>query len=212
MDSLPVEVYSAASVRAMDRRAIEAGGIPGYTLMQRAGDAAFAALRRHWPAARAIAVLCGPGNNGGDGYVVARLARAAGFDVRTIAVSDPKACEAMRRSAYRDFAAAGGGTEPAGRAYSMKPISSSMPCSGRANRPVAGEFRAAIEQLNRSDLPVLALDVPSGLDADSGSAKGGLAVRATLTLAFVALKSGLLPRRGTRPRRHARVRGARPRG
>ncbi len=192
MDSLPVEVYSAASVRAMDRRAIEAGGIPGYTLMQRAGDAAFAALRHHWPAARAIAVLCGPGNNGGDGYVVARLARAAGFDVRAIAVSDPKALRGDAALAYRDFAAAGGSTEPRREGvFEQADVVVDALLGTGANRPVAGEFRAAIEQLNGLGLPVLALDVPSGLDADSGLTDGGLAVRATRTLAFVALKSGL---------------------
>jgi ADP-dependent NAD(P)H-hydrate dehydratase / NAD(P)H-hydrate epimerase len=86
MGPLPVEVYSAAAVRAMDRRAIDAHGIPGYVLMRRAGDAAFDALRRHWPAARTVAVLCGTGNNAGDGYVFARRARAAGLDLRVIAV------------------------------------------------------------------------------------------------------------------------------
>src|SRR5262245_43032937 len=90
MESLPVEVYSAAQVRAMDRHAIEVAGIPGHTLMQRAGAAAFAALRRHWPEARRIGVLCGAGNNAGDGYVVAALARAAGFDSRLFALVAPE--------------------------------------------------------------------------------------------------------------------------
>ena len=192
MDSLPVEVYSAASVRAMDRRAIEAHGIPGYTLMQRAGEAAWAASRRHWPAARAIAVLCGPGNNGGDGYVVARLARSAGLDVRVVAVSDPNALRGEAALAYRDFSAAGGSTEPcrAGAFKDTDVVVDALLGTG-VNRPVAGEFRAAIEQLNGLGVPVLALDVPSGLDADSGLTHGGPAVRATRTIAFVALTSGL---------------------
>ena len=191
MDALPVEVYSAASVRAMDRRAIEAEGIPGYTLMQRAGEAACAAVRRHWPAARAIAVLCGPGNNGGDGYVVARLAQAAGLDVRTLTVSDPKSLRGDAAIAWRDFAAAGGRTEAfrAGAFEDADLVVDALLGTG-FRRPLAGEFRAAIELLNRAARPVLALDVPSGLDADSGLADGGLAVRATRTLAFVALKSG----------------------
>ena len=191
MDALPVEVYSAASVRAMDRRAIEAEGIPGYTLMQRAGEAACAAVRRHWPAARAIAVLCGPGNNGGDGYVVARLAQAAGLDVRTLAVSDPGSLRGDAAIAWRDFTAAGGRTEAfrAGAFERADLVVDALLGTG-FRRPLAGEFRAAIELLNRAARPVLALDVPSGLDADSGLADGGLAVRATRTLAFVALKSG----------------------
>ena len=191
MDPLPVEVYSAASVRAMDRRAIEEGGIPGYTLMQRAGDAAFEALRRHWPEARAIAVLCGAGNNAGDGFVVARLARAAGLDVRVVAVSDPKELRGDAALAYGDFAAAGGTTQPhrAGIFAGAELVVDALLGTG-ANRRVEGDFRAAIEQLDRLGLPALALDLPSGLDADTGLPLGGPAIRATRTIAFVALKSG----------------------
>jgi NAD(P)H-hydrate epimerase len=90
MDGLPAEVYSAAAVRAMDRHAIDSAGIAGYDLMQRAGRAAHEMLRRHWPRASRIAVLCGAGNNAGDGYVLARLARAAGLELRVAALTDPK--------------------------------------------------------------------------------------------------------------------------
>jgi len=69
-------IYTAEQVRGLDRRAIEERGIAGYELMTRAGHATLNALKALWPAARSISVLCGPGNNGGDGYVVARLARA----------------------------------------------------------------------------------------------------------------------------------------
>ena len=81
MRELPFELYRAAQVRELDRIAIEDRGIPGYTLMNRAGAAAFDLLRQRWPRARRIVVVCGGGNNGGDGYVVARLARKAGLDV-----------------------------------------------------------------------------------------------------------------------------------
>jgi len=81
MREFPLELYRAAQVRELDRIAIEDRGIPGYTLMSRAGAAAFDLLRQRWPDARRIVVVCGGGNNGGDGYVVARLARKAGLDV-----------------------------------------------------------------------------------------------------------------------------------
>ena len=68
-------LYRADQVRAMDRRAIEQWGIPGLELMTRAGAAAWALLQAQWPQARSVGVACGPGNNGGDGYVLARLAR-----------------------------------------------------------------------------------------------------------------------------------------
>ena len=191
MDPLPVEVYLAASVRAMDRRAIEADGIPGYILMQRAGDAAFATLRRYWPAAESIAVLCGAGNNAGDGYVVARRARAAGLGVCAIAVSDPKALCGDAALAFRDFTAEGGATLAyrAGVFDGAGVVVDALLGTG-VNRPVDGDYRAAIEELNRQEIPVLSLDLPSGLDADTGLAQGGVAVRATRTLALVALKSG----------------------
>ncbi|MFZ1327182.1 MAG: NAD(P)H-hydrate epimerase, partial [Candidatus Contendobacter sp.] len=75
MRELPVELYCTAQVRELDRIAIQERGIPGYTLMTRAGAAALEWLRQRWPKARRIVVVCGGGNNGGDGYVVARLAR-----------------------------------------------------------------------------------------------------------------------------------------
>ncbi|HKY91209.1 MAG TPA: NAD(P)H-hydrate epimerase, partial [Nevskiaceae bacterium] len=63
-------LYSAAQVRALDARAIQDLGVPGYTLMQRAAQASFDVLRARWPRARRLAVLCGPGNNGGDGFEI----------------------------------------------------------------------------------------------------------------------------------------------
>src|SRR5262245_19380708 len=108
MDALPVEVYSAASVRAMDRRAVERAGVAGYTLMQRAGDAAFDAARRRWPAAARIAVLCGAGNNAGDGYLFALRARAAGITLSVAALGDPGRLSGDAAKAWHDFAADGG--------------------------------------------------------------------------------------------------------
>jgi ADP-dependent NAD(P)H-hydrate dehydratase / NAD(P)H-hydrate epimerase len=189
MDPLPAEVYSAASVRAMDRHAIE-GGIPGYVLMQRAGEAAFAVLRRRWPAARSVAVICGPGNNGGDGYVVARLARAAGLDVRAVAVTDPRRLKGDSARAHADFVASGGRADMlgAGLIERCDLVVDALLGTG-LDRALEAPFIDAIRQVNRLKVPVLALDVPSGLDADTGDARE-YAVFATVTLAFLALKSG----------------------
>ena len=190
MDPLPAEAYSAASVRAMDRRAIEREGIPGYTLMERAGAAALEAIRRHWPAARTLAVLCGAGNNAGDGYVVARLARNAGFAVRTAALTDPARLAGDAARAHADFTASGGSAVPfddAALAGADAVVDALLGIG--LDRPVAGAYRACIERVNRAGLRVLALDIPSGLDADSGLALGA-AIRATWTISFIALKSG----------------------
>jgi ADP-dependent NAD(P)H-hydrate dehydratase / NAD(P)H-hydrate epimerase len=190
MDLLPVEVYTAASVRAMDRSAIEQAGIPGYTLMQRAGEAAFNALRRHWPTTRIVAVLCGPGNNGGDGYVVARLARAAGLDVRAIAPAGARGLRGDAARAQADFTAAGGRVLALDAdALDGCDLAVDALLGTGIDRPLDDPYSVAIRQVNRLQVPVLALDIPSGLHADTGEPQG-LAVRASRTLAFVALKSG----------------------
>ena len=108
MRELPFELYRAAQVRELDRIAIEERGIPGAVLMGRAGAAAFALLRQRWPGARRIVVLCGGGNNGGDGYVVARLARLAGLDVRVLALVQIERLRGDALGAARDASAAGG--------------------------------------------------------------------------------------------------------
>src|SRR5688572_29407591 len=108
MSSLPVTIHTAAQVRALDRHAIEDLQIPAYTLMTRAGEAALSALRRCWPSAQRIAVVCGPGNNGGDGYVLARLARGQRLEVVAIGLHDPGGLQGDARRAHDDFVAAGG--------------------------------------------------------------------------------------------------------
>ena len=81
-------MYTATQVRELDRIAIEEQGIPGYTLMSRAGEACWELLQLRWPAARSLQVLCGTGNNGGDGFIVARLALAANWRVQVLQLGD----------------------------------------------------------------------------------------------------------------------------
>ena len=190
MDPLPAEVYSAASARAMDRHAIERAGIPGYALMERAGAAALESIRRHWPGARTLAILCGAGNNAGDGYVVARLARAAGFSARLAALTEPARLGGDAARACADFRAAGGNVLAFGdgTVEGADLVVDALLGIG-IDRPVAGAYRACIERVNRSGIPVLALDIPSGLHADSGLVQGA-AIRATRTIGFIALKCG----------------------
>ena len=86
---LPTRLYTAEQTRMLDRCAIQQG-IPGYELMCRAGTAAYRALRLRWPGARRVAVVCGTGNNGGDGFVVARLLREAGLQVAVFLHGDAR--------------------------------------------------------------------------------------------------------------------------
>jgi NAD(P)H-hydrate epimerase len=161
MDALPIEVWSAAAVRAMDRRAIERKGIPGYSLMQRAGSAAFEAVGRHWPAARRIAVLCGGGNNAGDGYVLARLARAAGLETSVSALADPGQLAGDAALAFRDFAAAGGsvGAFDADAVVGADVVVDALLGTG-VDRPDAGPLSDCNERVNSAGRPELALANP----------------------------------------------------
>src|ERR1700709_2848290 len=98
MSALPLAVHSVAQVRAMDRYAIEQLDIPRYTLMTRAAEAALLTLRSEWPRGTRVLMICGAGNNAGDGYVMARLARAARLQVNVIALADP---QLFRRDAHQ---------------------------------------------------------------------------------------------------------------
>ena len=189
--SLPSALYSVAQVRAFDAQAIASQGVTGYMLMQRAGDAALRALRTAWPNAQRVAIACGGGNNGGDGYVLARLLRAAGLEVQLHAVVDPSALQGDARRAWDDFCAAGGTLHPAAHPDASRCdviVDALLGTGFRA--PLRDPFVAAIAAINGSGRPVLALDIPSGLEGDTGQAPDG-AIHASLTMSFVALKQGL---------------------
>ncbi len=190
MTPLPAPVYAAAAVRAADRHATEVLGIPGAELMARAGEAAFSLLRRQWPLARRLLVLAGPGNNGGDAYVVARLARAAGIGVVLVAPAGA-AADGDAARARSDWADGGGVETPwsAALVREAEVVVDGLLGTG-LGRDVGEPYAALIAMVNGADRPVVALDLPSGLDADTGRVRG-IAVRAALTVTFVGLKSGL---------------------
>jgi hydroxyethylthiazole kinase-like uncharacterized protein yjeF len=194
--TLPKELYRAVQVRAMDRYAIDTAGIPGIELMRRAGAAAFAALRERWPDARTLSAICGAGNNGGDGYVVARLAHEAGWDVRAYPVAPPANLKGDALAAYQDFRAAGGEVLdfiPAG--FEGAEILVDGLLGTGLDREVSGPYAEVIKAVNRFRGRVLALDIPSGLHADTGAVLG-VAVKADLTVTFIGLKQGLFTGEG----------------
>jgi NAD(P)H-hydrate epimerase len=197
MPTMPRELWTAAQVRELDRRAIEEHGIPGRELMERAGLAALDALRRRWPAARDLAVLCGGGNNGGDGYVLARRAREQGLAVEVLALADPEELRGDAATAWADYRQSGGAVERWADGQVLPgrgPVVDGMLGTG-LDRPPAGHYAAAVEAINSSGRQVLALDIPTGLHADTGR-ELGVAVRADLTVSFIGLKLGLFTGRG----------------
>ena len=187
--SMATRLYTAVQVRTLDRVAIESLGISGYVLMQRAAAAAWRTLRARWPQARRIVVVCGAGNNGGDGYLLAGIAREAGLEASVVALAAPaKAGDAVRARA--GWLAAGGAILDADAELPAADVYIDALFGTGLARPVDGAVRTLIERLNARGSPILALDVPSGLNADTGCVLG-VAVRATATIGFVAHKRGL---------------------
>ncbi len=191
MTTSSCNLYRAAQVRALDRAAIDECHIPGALLMARAGRAAFAELRARWPQARGIAVVCGVGNNGGDGFVLAHCAAQAGMTVQVLQVGDAADIKGDACAARAALLAAGVSVSAftSSGLHAADIIVDALLGIG-LGREVAGEWRTAIEAINAAPTPVLALDLPSGLHADTGCVPG-VAVQADRTASFLALKQGM---------------------
>lgn len=186
-------LFTTAAVRALDQAAI-AGGVAGIELMERAARAAFDVLRQRWPQARSLCVLCGPGNNGGDGFFIATLAREAGLAVTVIALADTATGDAAL--ARERFVNAGGvvAATAAGELPVCDVYVDALFGSG-LNRAPAGAAAQWIAALNVVSRPVLAVDIPSGLNGDSGVAFTPC-VRAAATVSFVGWKRGMFTAQG----------------
>ena len=190
MDNLPSALYTPDQVRELDRRAIEDHGIPGGVLMERAGASAWRQWRARYPDIRRLLVLCGGGNNGGDGYVVARLAFEAGLTVDLCPLVDPRRLTGdARDAADAALAVIAPIASPEAALVAADAVVDAMLGTG-IDRPVAGTMAAIIDALNAQHTPVMSLDVPSGLNARTGRVMG-TAVRAAMTPTFIGLKQGL---------------------
>lgn len=188
-------LYDTAQVRAFEAILASRHGLDGATLMARAGVAAARMVRVHWPQARRVLVAAGPGNNGGDGYELARLLRAAGVEVAVLAPRPPGG--ALARAAATRFVEAGGhidGWQP-GQALPAADLVVDALFGVGLTRAPEGPLAALIEGLAALPVPVLALDLPSGLHGDSG-AVAGVVLPATRTLALLGDKVGLHTGRG----------------
>ncbi len=184
-------LQGAAEQRATDRRAIDELGIPGLELMERAGSGLAEVVGERVPTGR-IAVVCGSGNNGGDGLVAARRLRELGREVDVLALGDPAAwrgdAATNRDRLPGDPAAGWEGALPAGAAGIVDAMLGTG-FSGTPREPVAGAIRALAAARERG-AAVVACDVPSGVDASTGEVPGA-AVAADATVTFDAGKPGL---------------------
>lgn len=192
---LPTALYRACDVRELDRRAIETGGIAGIDLMERAGLESFRVLRERWPAARRVSVVAGTGNNGGDGFVVARLAAGEGLSVSVSLIGDAARIAGDARTAYRRMLDAAPGPVPRRCLADDADVVVDALLGTGLTRDVTGAAADTVRAMNDAPAPVLALDVPSGIHSDTGRALG-CAVRAAVTVSFIGLKQGLFTREG----------------
>ncbi|PAP93123.1 NAD(P)H-hydrate dehydratase [Mesorhizobium wenxiniae] len=187
------EILSPAEMGEADRLMISAGPFDGIGLMRNAGGAVAAVVLAHFPAARRVHVLCGPGNNGGDGYVVARILGDSAVDVLLWASGSPKAgsdaalaaseCQ-VRPRPLSEFAAEKGSI-----------LVDALYGAG-LSKPLSGDAARAVDVATELNLPVVAVDLPSGVSGESGQILGQ-AFRARITVTFARKKPGhlLLPGR-----------------
>ena len=197
---LPISLYTAQKVRELDRIAIEDFGIDGFELMRRAGAEAFNALCEKWPEIlkkkQRLQVFCGAGNNGGDGYIIAGLAKQKGLSVSVVTLKNADQLTGDARKAFSFCDKLGVEILPFddNTAVNSDLIVDAMLGTGLQG-DVRGDYRKAIDLINVSEVPVLAVDIPSGLCVDTGAVLG-TAVRASLTITFIGLKQGLLTAMG----------------
>jgi NAD(P)H-hydrate epimerase len=199
-----MKLVTAAQMQSLDRRAIHEAGIAGAVLMERAGAGVVAALAGRYgsPKGKSVTVLCGKGNNGGDGFVIARLLRRGGARVRVVLTTEEKGLTSDARTMYRRFVRLAGravvstcrtgtGIEDALRGADF--IVDALFGTGLTHA-VTGLHQEVIDAINACAgtrrIPVIAVDLPSGLHADSGAILG-TAVRADLTVTFGLPKVGL---------------------
>ena len=187
------ELLTSEEMARADRLAVQ-GGVSGLVLMETAGRAVADEVSRRFPDAGTVAVLCGPGNNGGDGFVAARHLFEKGYAVRLGFEGDIGRLPTDAASMAKLWS---GATEPlSADLFARADVVVDALFGAGLARPIEGKLAALIDALNGSGLAVVAVDVPSGIDGTTGAVRG-TAVRAAATVTFFRLKPGhlLLPGR-----------------
>lgn len=204
-----VSLYLPEQVVDIDHYAIEQLGIPAVILMKRAGRCAFQLLLEQWSDVRHLHIFCGAGNNAGDGYVVAALAQQRCLNVTVWTLSDPEMLKGAAQAAYRYALQEGVHCqpyEPSSWQQATQSIEQTLVVDALLGTGASGEprpaYAMAIDAINHSGCPVMALDVPSGVNPNTGHVSS-VAIKAQLTLSFVGQKRGLFTGAG---REHSGIR------
>lgn len=193
---LPQCVFSAEQVRTHEPSAAEQSAVSMYTLMERAGKAVFEQVTKHYPHAQNYVILVGVGNNAGDGYIVASLAKQAGKQVTVIAALPDRPLTGDALTAQEAWLAVGGEISH----YNPQTIKTAdIIIDGLLGTGLKSEvrepFTKLIKMANDSPAPIIAIDLPSGIDADTGVVQG-IAIQAELSVTFVGIKQGLVTGEG----------------
>jgi len=182
-------LYSPESVYQLDRAAVVDDGLPEIQLMQRAGDAVWQTLVARWPEVSVLTVFAGPGNNGGDAFVVALCAHTQGVEVQFISIGDLDRQSATSRHFRELWEQRGGIIEP----WDQQAISGEIIVDGLLGiglkRALDDSWQQLIASINLCSSPRVAIDIPSGLNAASGIPQP-IAIQAALTVTFIAAKTG----------------------
>lgn len=190
--ALPTAIYNTVQIRQLEKLAYQECKLTEDELMERAGLAAYEALITRWPEANRILVFCGNGNNGGDGYVLARIAAENKKEVEIFQVGDHAYLKGPALNAANKCIAAKIAIKyfTINNQINADVIVDSIFGIG-LNKDVADIFATAVHTINSSNIPVLAIDIPSGLQADNGTVLG-TAIRAKMTITMIGLKLGLI--------------------
>ena len=190
--SIPHFIWPADALRRAEKAAADSLGLTLFELMQRAGEAAYQQARADYPAGLHWLILCGNGNNGGDGYVVARLAQADGIRVTLLALESARALPEEAAAAREAWLDAGGTIHAAQTPWpqDIALIIDGLLGTGLDRAP-RENVATLIQRANAHPAPVVALDIPSGLHAQTGTTPGAV-IDAACTITFIGLKPGLL--------------------
>lgn len=186
------QTYTGTACKQLDHIAIEDYGYSGLQLMTTAGEAAYQHIKAYYPSARSLLILCGSGNNGGDGYVLGSCALLEGWEITIVATQSPNTPDA--KTVAQQYESLGGQIIEASdfKPLNTKPdlIIDALLGVGLTGAP-RGVYAELIEFANQQAAPIVSLDVPSGLDADTGQAFSPC-IRAAHTITFIAQKLGLV--------------------
>ena len=190
--SLAHKIVSSEQVKAIEPKAAQLAGCGMFELMQRAGKAAYQVLKQEWPDARNILVVAGNGNNAGDGYVLAKLAKQQGMNVVVVCQQPKRALMGNAKQAQLEWQKLQGETlKFAEQNYAQFDVLVDALLGTGVNGEVKTTFQSVIQQINQTGIPVLSIDLPSGMYANTGQALP-LCIKADVTITFVATKPGLV--------------------